>query len=229
MSSVISDPVEKQDILDNLPNDAVRIKIEDDLGKKKWRDIDSLHDTDSICLKLDGSPYLMNTKPGRKKVPQVDDSKGANEQVKELMQEKAIKRSQDPLLKTVKSDPDSQTILDGVIEGIAEEAFSLHFERVKAEREGEETSAISVRRVNALKSLAETYLKKRDQFSTRSVDMDSLSFKVLFTFILETFRDVMEQSNVRPEMVDTVFAKLTKRLDNSWEDEAKNKMRNSTK
>lgn len=223
MSKIVKDPADKKVILDNLSEDAKRIKVEDENGQKKWRDIDSLHDTDSIILKADGEPYIMNTKPGRKANPKIQ---AANEVVGEKVRQKNIQEDHDPLLRTIKSNPDGNKVLDHILTGLAEEAFSLKFERSEAERQGQATSAISVRRVNALKALGDTYLKRKEQISTSSVDMESPAFQKLFEFILETFRGAMEDSNLRTEMVETVFAKLTKRLENNWEEEAKNKMKN---
>lgn len=223
MSKIIRDPAEKKEILDNLSEDVKRIKVEDENGQKKWRDIDGLHDTDSIILKANGEPYLMNTKPGRKANPKIQ---AANEVVGEKIRQKNIQEDHDPLLRTIKADPDGNRVLDHILTGLAEEAFSLKYERSEAERQGQQTSAISVRRVNALKALGDTYLKRKEQISTSSVDMDSNAFKILFEFILETFRGAMEDSNLRTEMIETVFAKLTKRLESNWEDEAKNKMKN---
>ena len=223
MSKIIKDPAEKKEILDNLSEDAKRIKVEDENGQKKWRDVDDLHDTDSIILKADGEPYIMNTKPGRKANPKIQ---AANEVVGEKIRQKNIQEDHDPLLRTIKADPDGNRVLDHILTGLAEEAFSLKYERSEAERQGQQTSAISVRRVNALKALGDTYLKRKEQISTSSVDMESNAFKTLFEFILETFRGAMEDSNLRTEMIETVFAKLTKRLENNWEDEAKNKMKN---
>ena len=220
---VVKDPAEKKKILEGLPKEALRIKVEDEFGKKKWRDVDSLHDTDIILLKGDGAPYVMNTKPGRKQAPVIT---AANDVVAERVRQKGVASSHDPILRTVKSQPDSGRVLDHVMVGLAEEAFSLGFEREEAERSGNATSAISVRRVNALKSLADTYLKKKELISQHSVDLESNSFKTLFSFIMETFRGAMEDSNLRTEMIETVFAKLSKRLEDDWEDEAKNRMRN---
>lgn len=220
---VVKDPAEKKKILEGLPKEALRIKVEDEFGKKKWRDVDSLHDTDIILLKGDDTPYVMNTKPGRKQAPVIT---AANDVVAERVRQKGVASSHDPILRTVKSQPDSGRVLDHVMVGLAEEAFSLGFEREEAERSGNATSAISVRRVNALKSLADTYLKKKELISQHSVDLESNSFKTLFSFIMETFRGAMEDSNLRTEMIETVFAKLSKRLEDDWEDEAKNRMRN---
>lgn len=219
----VSDPIEKNKILGSLSEEAKRIKVEDENGQKRWRDVDALHDTDSIILKADGDPYVMNTKPGRKANPKIQ---AANEVVGEKIRQKQIQQDHDPIIRAVKVDPDSSKVLDHVMTGLAEEAFSLGYERTEAERQGQATSSISVRRVNALKSLADTYLKRKEQISTSSVDLEGQAFKNLFAFILETFRGSLEDSNLRTEMIETVFAKLTKRLEDNWEDEAKNRMKN---
>ena len=55
--------------------------------------------------------------------------------------------------------------------------------------------------------------------------MDSAAFKKLFAFIMETFRGSLVDAGMRPEMVETVFAKLAQRLEDEWEDEARNRMK----
>ena len=93
MSRKVTDPKEKKTILDSLTEDAKRIKVEDENGNKKWRDLDDLHDTDSIILKADGDPYVMNTKPGRKANPKIQ---AANEMVGEKVRQKVIQEDHDP-------------------------------------------------------------------------------------------------------------------------------------
>ena len=213
---------ERQAILDALPPEITRVKVEDEFGHNKWRDKDDLHDHDEILLKADGLPYTMKGKPGRKAAPPL---KPVNDSVAEHVRQKQVSLENDSILRSTKKTPESAEVLDHVLVGLADEAASLSFERTSAEREGKETSHISMRRISALKAIGDTWLKRKDQLSQSSVDMDSAAFKKLFAFIMETFRGSLVDAGMRPEMVETVFAKLAQRLEDEWEDEARNRMK----
>jgi len=58
------------------------------------------------------------------------------------------------------STPESPEVLSQVILGIAEEAASLRFERQEAERNGTDSSTLSMRRVAALKAIGDTWIKR---------------------------------------------------------------------
>lgn len=213
---------ERQDIIDALDPEVTRVKVKDEFGHNKWRDKDDLHDKDIVILKGDGLPYVMKGKPGRKAAPPL---KPVNDSVAEHVRQKQVVLESDAILRTAKGKPSSGEVLDHVLVGLADEAASLSFERTSAEREGKETSHISMRRVSALKAIGDTWLKRKDQLSHTAVDLESASFKKLFSFIMETFRGALSDTGLRPEMIETVFAKLAQRLADEWEDEAKNRMK----
>jgi hypothetical protein len=110
---------------------------------------------------------------------------------------------------------------------MSEEAASIVFERHEAERKGKETSNLSMRRINALKSIGDTWLRRKEQLSGKEIDLDSVVFKALFGFIMDTFKESLSESGLRPEMVDTVFAKLGSKLDEEWSSDARNRMKNA--
>jgi len=83
---------------------------------------------------------------------------------------------------------------------------------------------VSVRRIGALKAIGDSWLKRKDQIAAQGVDMDSPAFKRLFTFIMETFKDALTSAGERPEMIETVFAGLSKKLDSDWQREAVKRM-----
>ena len=47
------------------------------------------------------------------------------------------------------------------------------------------------------------------------------SFQIVFSFMLETVRGSLEDAGARPEFIETIFTKLSKRLDDGWKEEAK--------
>jgi hypothetical protein len=209
-------------LLANLDPEVTRVKVETEKGHKKWRELDEVADSDTILLKDTGEPLVMKGSPGRKSTPHLEAS---NEVVAEILRKKQETMARDPLLRIAKDSPESSELLHLVMVGLAEESASIGFERAEAERDGKGTSTISVRRINALKSVAETWLRRKEQVADREIDIQGPAFKALFGFILETFRLSLEDTGLRPEMVETVFAKLSTRMKDSWEDEASHRMR----
>ena len=147
-----------------------------------------------------------------------------NDVVGEVMKQRKAALLDDDLLEVVKSNPESAAVLDFVMVGIAEEAAALGFERNEMERRGQPTSQVSVRRIGALKAIGDSWLKRKDQIASNGVDMDSPAFKRLFTYIMETFKDTLAAAGERPEMIETVFAGLSKKLDSDWQREAVKRM-----
>lgn len=212
-------------LLKKVPEGSERIKVKDEFGKARYKDISELADKDFILTKADGSPIVMKKKPGR---PQAITFDPANEQVKRQMERKAASLEADILLRKIREEPESADVLHMVMVGLGEEAASLAFERSEAERNGKETSQLSLRRVNALKAQCDTWLKRKDQVQARGVDLGSPGFKTVFRFIVETMQEAMLSSHCRPEMIETVFSKFSKVVSNdTWEAEAKARMKQS--
>lgn len=133
--------------------------------------------------------------------------------------------SKDKVFEQTIVDSESSEVLNVVLQGLAEESANLKFEREEAERKGENTSQLSIRRVNALKAVGDTWLKKKEIISNQMVDIESKSFKVLFGFIAETFRKACDNAKVRPEMSESIFANFGKLIDDEeWAKEAKARM-----
>ena len=216
-----------------IPLDAVRVKVENDKGQKKYRTVDAdkkdfskILPTDTLVL-IGGRPITMNKVPGRKKAtplpkaPEPTTPKNAQTQAN-----KVAFLDHDPLLLQIEQGVESEDILLLVMRGVAQEAASLEFERQIAEAEGKETSQLSIRRISALKALGDAYLKRKDQLSGNSVDMDSPAFSRLFAFMTDTFRESMLAGGIGRDQAETVFSRLSDRMaDETWEQEARNKMK----
>jgi hypothetical protein len=130
----------------------------------------------------------------------------------------------DPLLTAARINPEGDAVLNSIIVAMAEESAAVEFERLEAERHGVPTSNISAKRARILKGMADTYLKRRDKLDGE-IDLDSKTFEVLFGYILETFKDTMSATGMRPEHIETVFSKLGKTLNDSWKAEAQARMK----
>lgn len=209
-----------------VPEGALRVKVLDEKSKTCWRKIDEVRPTDSLELK-DGVPVYMNRPVGRP--PQPKDLHEAlppkNQLVGDLIKIKAAHYRTDPIIQIAEQTPESPEVLDQVMVAIAEEASSLRFERMEAERQGEECSTFSMRRVQALKALGDTWLKRKEQISQKEVDLESTAFQALFGFIVETFTHSMSDAGIRGEQCDSVISTFAKKLDETWKNEARSRMK----
>lgn len=205
---------------------AIRVKVTDEKGKTRYRDLDKVADTDVIQTKKDGSPVLMMTKPGRRETK--SKAGPASAVVAHLMAQKQAAIGNDPLLSAVQDNPESLEVLKHSMVVLAEEASSIGFERKEAERQGDPTSQISSRRINAVKALVDTFLKRQDQITNKSIDMDSGPFLSLMGYVMETFRGAMVDTGVKEDTIKVVFARFSKAADSEeWKSEAKARMRSN--
>jgi len=214
---------EKKALIALCPEDALRIKVVDEFGKDRYREIEDVRDTDTIATDRAGQPITMKGKPGRKYSPR--EAPIANTAVANAIRRKDATRENDVILSVTKDNPESPDVLRGVMSELAEEAASLRFEREEAERNGQDTSTLSVRRARVLQAVGDTWLKRKSQLSAEAMDLDSPEFAAVFGFMIETFKKAMLECNSRPEMIETIIAKFASMLDEEWKSEAKKRVR----
>lgn len=210
-----------------IPEGVSRVQVTDEVGKVVWRKPSDLRGTDTIKFNPNtGDPYVMYGTPGLNQTSVANTSPStSNAVISAIKTRKKELLERDDIFNTAKTKPESSEVLTKVIQGLAEESASLHFERTEAERKGEATSQISMRRVQALKAVGETWLKKKEVLASKGVDLESPSFKIVFTHIAETFRIACDIAGVRPEMSESVFAEFGRLVDDvDWVTEAKSKM-----
>lgn len=220
-------PDEREKLIAALPEGIARVKVTNAEGKTCYKMVADILDTDTVEFTASGRPITMRTSPGRPRnpVPLMPVSK----QAEEISNAKDNHQALSDLVSVTRNNPEADAVFHSLMLGMSTEITSLEFERMEAERKGEDTSGISSKRVRAIKAMTDAWLKKREKVDSHSVDMESAAFKSLFAFILETVRAAMADSGMRPEHVETVFAKLAKRLADGWGDEAKLRMREATK
>ena len=216
-----------------IPAGATRVQVEDEYGKLIWRKPSEVLDTDTIRINFKtGDPYAMFGKPGQpssnnanvKKTP-VNTPSNPQSNINQLQQRKKTKLNSDAVFDQTKKNADSSDVLTHVLVGLAEESASLAFEREEAERRGESTSQISLRRVNALRAVGDTWIKKKELMSSKSLDLESKAFRKVFGHIAETFRKACDEAGVRPELAESVFATFGKMVDDpEWLTDAKKAM-----
>lgn len=214
---------EKRRLLRQLPPGTHRVQVLTSRGKTKFKRPEEVEATDKIVINGTGNVVVMRGKPGRKPKATVDP---VSDEVRDIMAARETHFTESDLLGAATEDPSGDPVLDYVLRGMAEEVTSLEFEKILAERHGSDTSGLSSKRLRGLKALGETWLKRREKLQAGVIDIESETFKALFSFALETFRESMKDAGIRPEHVETVFTRLSKRLDGpSWKQEAQARMR----
>ena len=213
---------DKRRILGSLPPETKRVQVIGADGRTAYKRPDDVDvDADQIALGSDGKPVIMRGRPGRK--PKVH-LQPVNSNVEEVVEARDAHVAASSLLGAAKKNPEGDDVLNEIIAAMAEEAATVEFERLEAERHGTPTSSISAKRARILKGMADTYLKRRDK-GEGGVDMDSPAFEAVMGFMFETIQGVMRESGMRKEHIETVFAKLAKTLDASWKAEAQARMK----
>lgn len=209
-----------------VPEGALRVRILNEKGKSQWRKVTEVLPSDTIELGASGQPQWMRNQIGRplKTKGLHEELPPINPLVGDLIRVKEAGMRSDPIILVAEANPQSSEVLDQCVLGIAEEAASLRFERQEAERQGLETSVYSMRRVASLKSLADTWIKRKEQIQNQTIDLDSPAFQAVFQFISETYARAMAAASVRPELADSVVAQFAKLLDDEWKNEAKSRM-----
>lgn len=208
-----------------IPPEANRIKVVDDKGQTKLRKIEDIQRGDTISLNESGLPVFVEGRIGKPPKKLDDAMPPATPLIGDLLRIKQGHLRTDPILQAAESAPESAEVLNQVVLAIGEEAASLRFERMEAERKGEDTSQLSMRRVAALKAIGDTWIKRKEQIQSRVIDLESPAFQALFQFISETFVRAMQSANVRQELSDSILAQFVKLLDDSWKNEAKTRMK----
>ena len=147
-------------------------------------------------------------------------------EVGDMLKVKALQMRADPIMVAADNGPDSPELLGEVMKGMTEEIASLRFERMQAERKGQDTSTISMRRIQGLKAVGDHWIKLKEQIQSRAIDLDSPEFANLLAFIGETFQISLDEAGVSPNLSKSVFNIFGKKLDDdTWKNEARSKMK----
>jgi hypothetical protein len=210
-----------------VPQDAKRLLVEDQMGKQKWRNVetgfDSLEDGDKI-VHDEGVPRIMLHSPGRRK--KLEKPAPVSKTAGQVAAAKSQHLKSDKLLASVRENFEQDSTFQQGALALAEEISSLKFEREEEERKGQPTSQVSMRRIGATKALLDTWIKRKDQLSAKTIDLDSNAFHCLFAFLIETFRDSMLAGGIPDDQIEAIFADLSKSvLDETWRLEATNRMK----
>lgn len=216
---------EKEKILSKADPAAKRFRVTMANGRLKWRKLEEILDSDFLHSDEHGVPSVMLTEPGRKRGSSPS-RKRASKKTSSTTRSRKAAVGQDALLKVAKASPESPEVLNQVMLGLIEEAASMESERKRLEADGKSTASVSRNRVAALKAVGDTWLKRQDQNAGNMIDLEGPNFRVLFQFITETFRDALRDAGLRGDQIDTVLARLSKRMQEDWAAEARRRMKN---
>lgn len=212
--------VDRARLLNRVPPGAARIQVKQPDGRLKWKELADIEDLDEVMSDKSGEPVVMQNKPGRKRKTELAP---ASDDVAEIMEVREDFIETTPLVQAVDANPDSDDVIEQVLKGMAAEAAALEFERKEAERNNRDnniTTNISVRRGRILKAMADIWVKRRSLAQGGLIDLEGEAAKKLIGFVLETVRASMEDVGLRDEAIETVFVKLSKKLDDGWKQEA---------
>jgi len=129
------------------------------------------------------------------------------------MRKEAAKKK-DSLLRVLKNNPTSPEAFDVVVEELAEEIFSLKFERERLELEDKDISNVAGKRVTAIKALIDTYLKKREISGNADLDLKSDQMQTVMRLIFTKMQDTFKASGYAPEAIQTFFQTFQKNMEN---------------
>jgi hypothetical protein len=138
------------------------------------------------------------------------------------MERRARYVESDPLLRTINSDGDAATVLREIKREIAREAASLGFDRLEAERKGRDATGASIRRIEALRRVADIELKLRE-VDQHTVNLSSEKMQKVFAMWVETLREIAQEV-MAPEVMDLFFNRLGSAMD-GWEERAQEALR----
>ena len=142
-----------------------------------------------------------------------------DEEVAQLMKDKQKHLEKYDLANQISTDANSLNILDIVMLELAKESASLDFERGEAERLGKDTTNISGKKINTIKSITDTFIRKRELIVNQSFDFKSKSFQKLFEFWWMKIRKSCEKSGMGEEQIQRLFQVAGEEFED-WEEAA---------
>lgn len=209
--------------LQMIPVDAEKVRVQKPDGSLVWVCPSKIQDGDVIPLNKKGKPSITTPRKTFKK-------KTSSGLVRQMTTQRQQHLSKDPILVSLANssqakDPD---VLFHIIQSIAEETSRVDHTRELLDLQGGDSTKLSVRRVQALRQMAELWVKSVSNASSKTIDLDSPVFTALFGLLMTTLKDVMLTTGIRPDEVQTVFSKLATQVENEeWRVRAHRAMKRS--
>ena len=121
---------------------------------------------------------------------------------------------------TIKEDELPDAVLKAVLLGLAEEQFSLRNLREKKEKDGKDTSHISIKRGTLLKYMSETLIQRQNVVGgVGEIDLKGPKFREIFKLFLSIVADTFDEMKIALEYKDMFFNSLSHNLE-GWENKA---------
>jgi hypothetical protein len=99
-------------------------------------------------------------------------------------------------------------LVDSVVLEITEELAHLKYERIKAAREGKNTSGYTINRISSLRQLAEVLMKRMDNARAEQIDLKSPRFKSILRLWMEFVYESMQKAELADHQIDLVFKQM---------------------
>jgi hypothetical protein len=141
---------------------------------------------------------------GNVPTPEIIDPVTVAEEVKDRI--KYIRKQE--LVKVIKEDASTASVVDAVLVEIAEELSHLKYERRKAAKEGKNTANYTVSRINSLRSMAELLLKRKEAALAERLDLKSPRLQKIFEVWMEFFSESMVKCQIPDHLIDLVFQQM---------------------
>ena len=210
----------------HVPPGANRILVKNEAGTNSWKKVAEVDPgKDSLVLTKMGQPQFMYREMG---VHISGPVRGP--QPREAVDQACVDASvveNDSIRKITEVSPNSVDLLHEIMSGMAEEQAALRAERMMLQKKGIPYGNTSFRRIDGLKTLANTWIKRKEQLLTQQVDLESPAFAAILKFLTETVAEALEEAHVRPEQSQDFFFRLSKKLTTEWKKELKNRMKNA--
>jgi hypothetical protein len=193
-------------LLPLIPADAERVKIKNKDGTESFVFVQDLKDSDDVVLSSSNLPVITKKAYGR--------PKGSKKQ-KGLQLKNNL--HSDPLVQSLRKDPESPNVLTHVMAELGEETYVLKSQRDKIFNLGGDTSNLSGRRIQALKSIADIYIKRKDQVASSNFEVESPQALAFAEALLDTVFQCMAELGVERNLSESVMSLFTsKAKDPTW-------------
>ena len=215
-----------QEILKTLPSNAERVLVKTPEGKKSYKLLGEVTDTDEIQFKNDGTPIVNLGVVGR---PPTGMSFviGANDPggVKRTQMNDHIQH--DSIVAGLRKDLETQELLSQVLMEISQDIARIDYLRAQVDPDRRpEIADLTIKRIKALGNFYDTLFRRYEISLEKNVpDVRSPAVKEVVRYLLETVREMMLKVKVRAETIDSVFNELGPTLsDPNWEAQLKSRM-----
>lgn len=131
-----------------------------------------------------------------------------------------VELAEDEICLAIREDEVPDAVLKAVILGLAEEQASLRTLRQKKQKDGKDSSYVSLKRGTLLKYMSETLLQRQALVGfSGDFDLRGPKFREIFKMLLNIISETFDEVNVPIEYKEVFFHALSRNLE-GWEERA---------